>query len=66
MNAVIQSCLAGFSGVVYVFAEAVAGAPQWGMHWLLLVAAGAGAMSFYYYLQVPKQIIVPNSSVFPI
>jgi NADH-quinone oxidoreductase subunit N len=48
--------LSGFFGKFYVFAAAAGGAPKLGLLWLVAGAIGASAVSFYYYLQVLKQI----------
>jgi NADH-quinone oxidoreductase subunit N len=53
--------LAGFFGKFYLFTAALggttrSGAPDLGMLWLVVAAVVASAVSFYYYLQVLKQI----------
>jgi NADH-quinone oxidoreductase subunit N len=48
--------LPGFFGKFYLFTAATAGAPHFGMLWLVVVAVAASAISLYYYLQVLKQI----------
>jgi NADH-quinone oxidoreductase subunit N len=51
--------LAGFFGKFYVFASALnANEPGLGLLWLVIVALAMSAVSFYYYLQVLKQIYV--------
>lgn len=58
--------LAGFFGKFYVFTTAAEGAPRLGLLWLVAAAIGASAVSFYYYLQVLKQIYAatpPNGAV---
>jgi NADH-quinone oxidoreductase subunit N len=48
--------LSGFFGKVYLFMAALGGAPHLAMLWLVVIAVVASAVSFYYYLQVLKQI----------
>jgi NADH-quinone oxidoreductase subunit N len=53
--------LAGFFGKFYLFTAALGGStadgkPDLAMLWLVVVAVVASAVSFYYYLQVLKQI----------
>jgi NADH-quinone oxidoreductase subunit N len=53
--------LAGFFGKFYLFTAALggttrSGVPDLGMLWLVVAAVVASAVSFYYYLQVLKQI----------
>ena len=48
--------LAGFFGKFWVFTGAVGAAPGLGLLWLVILAAAASVVSFYYYLQVLKQI----------
>lgn len=51
--------LAGFFGKFYVFTAAIkTGAPNLGLVWLVVLAVAMSAVSFYYYLQVLKQIYV--------
>ncbi len=51
--------LAGFMGKFYVFASALSAPPvNLGLLWLVLVALALSAVSFYYYLQVLKQIYI--------
>ncbi len=53
--------LAGFFGKFYVFAAALkTGAPNLGLLWLVILAIAMSAVSFYYYLQVLKQIYVAD------
>jgi NADH-quinone oxidoreductase subunit N len=55
--------LAGFFGKVYLFAAALkTGAPKLGLLWLVILALAMSAVSFYYYLQVLKQIYVTEPS----
>ena len=51
--------LAGFLGKFYVFASVLnADSVKLGLLWLVVVALAMSAVSFYYYLQVLKQIYV--------
>ncbi len=51
--------LAGFMGKFYVFVSALSAVPvNLGLLWLVIVALAMSAVSFYYYLQVLKQIYI--------
>jgi NADH-quinone oxidoreductase subunit N len=54
--------LSGFFGKFYIFTAATAGAPRFGMLWLVILAVAASAISLYYYLQVLKQIYTAEPS----
>ena len=54
--------LAGFFGKFYVFVAVLkTGAPGLGLFWLVALALAMSAVSFYYYLQVLKQIYAADS-----
>jgi NADH-quinone oxidoreductase subunit N len=55
--------LAGFFGKFYVFTSAAGAAKDLGILWLVIAAVIASAISFYYYLQILKQIYVAEVSV---
>jgi len=50
--------LSGFFGKFYVFTTTIGGSENLRLLWLVVVAICASAVSFYYYLQVLKQIFV--------
>ncbi|MEO6806459.1 MAG: NADH-quinone oxidoreductase subunit N [Edaphobacter sp.] len=53
--------LAGFFGKFYIFAAALAAAPQTlGLLWLVILAIAMSAVSLYYYLQVLKRIYIAD------
>lgn len=58
--------LAGFFGKFYVFAAALgAGRLGWSLLGLVVLAAGASAVSLYYYLKVLKQVYVADAAIAP-